>query len=202
VADTKISGLPVATLPLTGSEKLVLVQGGVSKEAAVNDVTTLVSGQNQHSRLFFEVTTASASDLVGSSDPWPPDNSFSVPVPSWASRAIVLTTIGGCYAVTSGLNHIVQLSFGTLLQPSQRIRWQPHVSGGSIVSGAVVGADSAVDAGSRQTILRTTQFNVTAFRGLTKSLRTVGSRVSGTGAIRIDGGIESFMTMDCQFFPV
>ena len=39
MADTKISALPAATLPLAGTEVLPIVQGGVTEKVAVDDLT-------------------------------------------------------------------------------------------------------------------------------------------------------------------
>jgi len=39
----KISQLPAATTPLTGAEEVALVQGGVTKQATVTDVTTVIA---------------------------------------------------------------------------------------------------------------------------------------------------------------
>jgi hypothetical protein len=39
MADVKISGLPVSTVPLAGTEVLPIVQGGVTKKVAVSDLT-------------------------------------------------------------------------------------------------------------------------------------------------------------------
>lgn len=39
MADTKISALPVASLPLAGTEVLPIVQGGITEQVAVNDLT-------------------------------------------------------------------------------------------------------------------------------------------------------------------
>jgi hypothetical protein len=40
MADVKISGLPASTTPLAGTEVLPLVQGGITKQVSVNDLTT------------------------------------------------------------------------------------------------------------------------------------------------------------------
>jgi len=39
MADTKISGLPASTVPLAGTEVLPIVQGGVTKQVSVNNLT-------------------------------------------------------------------------------------------------------------------------------------------------------------------
>jgi hypothetical protein len=40
MADVKISGLPASTVPLAGTEVLPVVQGGVTKQVSVNNLTT------------------------------------------------------------------------------------------------------------------------------------------------------------------
>jgi hypothetical protein len=43
MADVKISGLPASTVPLAGTEVLPLVQGGITKQVSVANLTTLPS---------------------------------------------------------------------------------------------------------------------------------------------------------------
>lgn len=198
MADTKISLLPVATLPLAGSEVIPIVQGAITKETPVSSITSLVTGQNQRQRLFFQSTQSNAEDLASAlEDPWPSVHTFPVTVPPWATRAIVFATLNNMIAVNQA-HHVMQIGLGNLSGPPMRIFWK----GNGDVSGATT--TGAVDRHGEQQIVFHAQFTVTALQGTTVNLRTKGQMTVGGGAVRSGiSPIDSVVhTMEIEFFQV
>ena len=64
MADTKISALPASTLPLAGTEVLPIVQGGVTKKVATNDLTVSNVRSNATTGILQVTGPAAASTRV------------------------------------------------------------------------------------------------------------------------------------------
>lgn len=197
MADTKISLLPPINPPLAGVEVLPIVQGGLTKKAAVSDITSLVTSQNQFKRQFFQSTQTASEDLTGTSDPWPSVHQFSVTVPSWATRAIVFATLNNLVAVNQA-HHVLQIGLGNLNGPLMRVFWK----GNGDVSGATT--TGAVDRHGEQQLVFHAQFTVTALQNQTVNLRTKGQMTVSGGALRsgISPTDSIVHTMEIEFFQV
>jgi len=67
MADVKISGLPASTTPLTGAEVLPIVQGGVTKQVSVDNLTAgkTISATTVNATTFDTNVAAAAVTLSG-----------------------------------------------------------------------------------------------------------------------------------------
>jgi hypothetical protein len=100
MADAKISNLPVSTLPLAGTEVLPLVQSGVTKQVATNDLTVKNIRSNATSGVLQVAGPAAASTRVMTT----PDANFT------AARTDAGQTFIGNQAITGALSATTTIS--------------------------------------------------------------------------------------------
>ncbi len=182
-----ISGLTAAST-LAGTEEVAIVQSGATVRTTVTDIASTAGPLTRMTGYCFSGGTG--GDLVGAHVTWPTTNSYSVLVPSWATRAICRATIGQVFAITDVCNHGITIGLGALESQTRRIRWQP----------VTAGTAGCVDSVSAQDINLSEEFDVTTIQNTTVQVRTIGNLVSGTGGLRSNS--ESVSSIDVYFFEI
>lgn len=103
MADVKISGLPVSTTPLAGTEVLPIVQSGVTKQVANNDLRPKQIQSNTTSGVLQVVGPAAAATRVMTT----PDANFTV------ARTDAAQTFSGIQTYTGAAPQIFMQNSGT-----------------------------------------------------------------------------------------
>jgi len=134
MADVKISGLPASTTPLAGTEVLPIVQSGVTKQVANNDLRPKQIQSNATSGVLQVVGPASAATRVMTT----PDANFSAAridaAQSFTGNQTLST--GNLVIGTSGKGIDFSATAGTgtseLFDDYEEGTWTPFVYGGTV----------------------------------------------------------------------
>ena len=120
----------------------------------------------------------SGDEDVTASATWPFGLHLTVTVPVWAKYLDAFVKIGQAYQVTSTGNSTIQLLLGGLLiDETPHVRWDP----------------TEVDTGAKQDLVLAGTADISALQGTSVTFRTLGNRLSGTGALRVDSESQCYI---------
>jgi hypothetical protein len=189
MSNIKISALPLATLPLTGSEEVPLVQSGASKKATIGNLTTgfvPYTGATQDLNLgTFDLSADVITGVTGSFTSSGSGNTLTINHSSGSGHGVDITKAGGGEGLrvnkTSGAGNAVTI-IGTL-NATTLVK-----SGGT--STQFLKADGSVDSSTYLTSA------ITSLNALTGASQTFATATTGT-----DFGITSSGTTHTFALP-
>lgn len=145
----------------------------------ITDLRSLARPRSQKLNYFSQV--ASEQDLTAVSpafQDWPASFQPSVPVPKWATHADIKVTLTGIYAITAAVAGVTRLTLGGVGVPD--------------VQYDTPAATNPADPNTTTIIMGGT-LSVSAFAGTSRVIKTSGTRLAGSGALRASTGRSSIL---------
>lgn len=191
MANAKISGLPAATTPLAGTEVLPIVQGGVTDQVSVANLTAGRAVGTGNLTVTGTATVSSTADVAGNFSV--ATNKFNVTAASGNTTTAGTLGVTGDFAVNTNKFNVTASSGNTTTAGTLGVTGDLAVNTNKFNVTASSGNTSAAGtlSATGDFAINTNKFNVTASSGNTTVAGTLGVTGLTTATGGLAGGVQS-----------